>query len=81
MADDAGSELAKGIINNLIPLDRFGKAYEGAQDTTMKILQQLGLMPAPAPAQGMAPPLNAPLPKFNPQTGGIDYPPGYKGPR
>lgn len=74
MADDAGSELARRIIGNLIPLDTFGKIGQGVDKMggqAMSVLQQLGLVPPPAPA---APPLNQPLPQMDPNTGQVIYP-------
>jgi len=77
MADDASSELAKGILRNIIPLDTPGmnKAAQGMNDTVIQLLQRLGLAKPPAP------PLNAPLPRMNPATGQVELPLNYQGPR
>lgn len=61
MADDASSELAKGILRNIIPLESFGTAYTNGANAVQGLLRSLGLNQAPAQA---APPLNQPLPRF-----------------
>ena len=81
MADRPDDALARGIVNNMIPLQKFeqaGNAMGGAGEQIMQLLRNLGIVSAPAAA---TPGLNEPLPKFNPQTGKIDYPTGYRGPR
>ena len=78
MADDAATEIAKNVLKNMVPLEGMGKiadAAQGAQDSTMRLLQSLGIIKPPPP------PLNAPLPRMNPATGQVDFPPGYQGPR
>jgi len=78
MADTPDEALARGITNNLIPLDKFtqsGNAMSGAGEQIMQLLRNLGVVAQPAPA------MNEPLPKFNPATGKIEYPSAYKGPR
>jgi hypothetical protein len=78
MAEDAASELARNILRNIVPLDTNNalvRGAQGVQDTGMSILQKLGLVQPPPP------PLNAPLPRINPQTGQVEFPQGYQGPR
>ena len=65
---DAPSELAQGILRNIIPLDTFGQIGQGLDKTAaaaQALLQRMGVMQPPAQA---APPMNQPLPRF----GGID---------
>lgn len=81
MADDAATDLARNILRNIVPLDSNNalvRGAQGAQDTITGLLQKLGIMQPPQPA---APPLNAPLPRMNPITGQVEYPPNYQGPR
>jgi hypothetical protein len=80
MADSAPEDLTRNILRNIIPLDTPGmnNMAQGANDMVMKLLQTLGLAQASQPA---APPLNAPLPRMNPQTGQVEFPAGYQGPR
>lgn len=76
MAEDAGSELARGILHNIIPLEAFGKGYTNTVDAAQQLLQRLGIGAQPAPA---APPLNQPLPRFGgvgPDGQPIIIPPG-----
>ena len=74
MAEDAGSDLARNILRNLIPLETFGQIGQGVDkmgQQAMSVLQQLGLISPPAQA---APPLNQPLPQVDPRTGQVIYP-------
>ena len=78
MADDAATELAKNIVKNMVPFSA-GEDLQGIQQAggniISQILQSLGVMKPPPP------PLNAPLPRMNPKTGQVEFPPGYQGPR
>jgi len=65
MAQDAGSELARNILHNIIPLESFGQGYTATTDAAKALLQRLGVG---QPPQQPAPPINAPLPRF----GGMD---------
>lgn len=64
-------EIAKNIVRNLVPFNAGEDLMAGvdkAQELGVRVLRALGVMP-PAP-----PPLNAPLPKYDPATGRIIQP-------
>ena len=78
MADNAADELARNIARNIVPLDA-GKdvlsPYQKAESGIMRLLQAMGITQQPAPS------ITEPLPRINPATGQVEFPPGYKGPR
>lgn len=81
MADDAATELARNILRNIVPLDSNNalvRGAQGVQDNVTGLLQKLGIMQPPAQAPVTQ---YTPLPRMNPQTGQVEYPPNYQGPR
>lgn len=74
MAEDAGSEIAKNIARNIVPLETgaaIGGAVDSAQAQLQRLLSSLGLLPGVGRA-GPGP--NDPLPRVDPSTGNIIWP-------